>query len=126
LHRESAARQTQRLTTLGNARKRRLPLVIYLLLLDVCLSLFIQSAPELAPWDCRREGLAACVARVGLVARVRPKVRRERFSCREGLAACVAREGLDARVHPKMRREIARLRGCLAECVAGVGLVARA
>ena len=45
----------------------------------------------------RRKGLAACVAREGLVARVHPKVRSEITGRREGLAACVAREGLVAR-----------------------------
>jgi hypothetical protein len=52
-----------------------------------------------------REGLAACVARVGLVARVHTKVLREGAGRQEGLASCVAGVGLVAQVRPEVLRE---------------------
>jgi hypothetical protein len=55
------------------------------------------------------KGLAACVARVGLVARVHPKVRSEGTGLSEGLAACVTGEELVAGVHPGAT---SGLRGC--------------
>ena len=70
------------------------------------------------------KGLAACVARVGLVAGVHPKVHRELAGRRKGLAACVARVGLVARVHPKVRSEGTGLSEGLAACVTGEELVA--
>ena len=61
-----------------------------------------------------REGLAACVAGVGLVAGVHPKVPRECAGRREDNAACVARVGLVAGVHPKVPREFTVALECLA------------